>query len=168
MGWRRSLLTLEHVIFRCELVAVAILVIAMVAVTFGQVFTRYVLNFAPAWCEELARYLFIWVVFLGAPIGVQERGHMALKLVQDRLPLSGKRFCNGLVYAAATLFLAALTWQGIALVLRTVYQVSPTLLISMRWVYVAIPIGSLLMLFHLATIFLREGIAEHPLYVPEG
>jgi TRAP-type C4-dicarboxylate transport system permease small subunit len=168
MGLRRVLLAMEQVIFRCELVAVAVLVIAMIAVTFGQVFGRYVLNFAPAWCEELARYLFVWVVFLGAPIGVKQRGHMALRLVQERLPPSGQKICTALVYAAAFLFLTVLAWQGIALVSRTVFQVSPTLQIHMRWVYVAIPIGSLLMLFHLLLIGIRQGVAEHPLYVPEG
>jgi TRAP-type C4-dicarboxylate transport system permease small subunit len=168
MDWRRSIHSLELILYRGERTAVAFLVIAMVAVSFGQVFGRYVLNFAPAWCEELARYLFVWVVFLGAPIGVREKGHMALRLVQDHLSEKGRRFCSGLVYAAAAGFLFTLAWQGIALVLRTVSQVSPTLQISMRWVYVAIPVGSLLMLLHLAAIFVRDGFSTHPLYMPEG
>ena len=140
----------------------------MLAVIFAQVVSRYLFNWTPEWSEELARYLFVWVVFLGAPIGVKERGHMALRLVQERLSPGGKKFCTALVYAAAFLFLAVLTWQGVALVSRTVFQVSPTLQIHMRWVYVAIPIGSLLMLFHLVIIGMKQGIAEHPLYVPEG
>jgi TRAP-type C4-dicarboxylate transport system permease small subunit len=68
----------------------------------------------------------------------------------------------------AILFLTVLTWQGVAMVIRTVYQVSPTLEISMRWVYLSIPVGGLLMLFHLLTALVKTGLSENPLFSFQG
>jgi TRAP-type transport system small permease protein len=68
----------------------------------------------------------------------------------------------------AILFLVVLIWQGVAMVIRTVYQVSPTLEISMRWVYVSIPVGGFLMLFHLLAAFAKTGLSENPLFSFQG
>ena len=130
VGWKAVLLRVEKLVFRCEVCIVVPVTLSMILVAFGQVVGRYFLNYAPAWCEELSRYLFIWLVFIGAPIGVREKGHMALKIVVDRLPRSGQRACHLGIYGVAVLFLIVLTWHGAAMVIRTVHQVSPTLEIS--------------------------------------
>ena len=166
-GWN-IVLRLEKVVYRCEICLIVPMTLSIIAVAFGQVVGRYFLNYAPAWCEELARYLFIWVVFIGSPIGVRERGHMALMVIIDHLPLSGRRSCYFVVYGVAIFFLMILTWQGAVMVVRTVHQVSPTLEISMRWVYLSIPVGSLLMLFHLSAAFVKTGLSENPLFSFQG
>ena len=168
VGWKAVLLRVEKLVFRCEVCIVVPVTLSMILVAFGQVVGRYFLNYAPAWCEELSRYLFIWLVFIGAPIGVREKGHMALKIVVDRLPRSGQRACHLGIYGVAVLFLIVLTWHGAAMVIRTVHQVSPTLEISMRWVYLSIPVGSFLMLFHLFVSFIKTGLSENPLFSFEG
>ncbi len=168
MGWKAVLLRVEKIVFAYEVCIVVPVTLSMIAVAFGQVVGRYFLNYAPAWCEELARYLFIWLVFIGAPIGVREKGHMALKIVVDRLPRSGQRACHLGVCGVAILFLVVLTWQGAAMVIRTVHQVSPTLEISMRWVYLSVPVGSFLMLFHLFVSLVKTGLSENPLFSLQG
>ena len=150
------------------MVAVIATLITVIVVTFAQVFQRYVLNYAPASYDELARYLFIWLIFLGAPIGVRARGHMAIMLVVDRLTSPWRRAANLLIYIVAAIFLLILAWQGILIMVHTGSQVSPTMEISMKWVYAAIPTGSILMLFHLVFSFLKTGISEHPLFAFEG
>ncbi len=165
---RRALIKLDEFLYRAEICIVVPAVMAMILVAFGQVVGRYFLNYAPAWCEEMARYLFIWVVFIGAPIGVRAREHMALRVLTDRLPHSRRVFCNVCIYVVAAVFLAALTWQGVEIVNRTTFQVSPTLEISMRWVYAAIPIGSGLMLLHLLISLLKTGVTDNPLFSAKG
>ncbi len=164
----RILLRCEETVYRGEIVAVVAALIAIIVVTFAQVFGRYVLNYAPASCEELARYLFIWVVFMGAPIGIRARGHMAIMLVVDRLTPSWRRAAMLLIYFVAAIFLLILAWEGILIMFLTGSQVSPTMEVSMRWVYAAIPTGSILMLFHLVIAFLKTGVSEHPLFAFEG
>ena len=165
---RRILLKAEEVTFRAEVHTAVFIMVAVIIVAFGQVFGRYVLDYAPAWFEELARYLFVWVVFIGAPIGVRERGHMAIMLVVDHLAPARRQVCSLLIYAVSAIFLLILAWQGISIMIQTGSQVSPTMEISMVWVYAAIPVGSILMLFHLAISFLKMGLSENPLFSFKG
>ena len=51
-----------------------------------QVFYRYVLGSSLSWSEESARFLFIWVVLLGASMGVKESFHVSVTLFKDMLP----------------------------------------------------------------------------------
>jgi TRAP-type C4-dicarboxylate transport system permease small subunit len=164
----KVLIKVDEILYWAEICIVVPAMVVMIVVAFGQVVGRYFFNYAPAWCEEMARYLFIWVVFIGAPLGVSAREHMALRVLVDRLPDSRRVFCNLFVYAVAIVFLVCLAWQGIAIMIRTLYQVSPTLEISMRWVYAAIPIGSCLMLWHLLISLLKTGFADHPLFSSKG
>ena len=57
--------------------------IAMVALTCWQVFTRYILQNPSPWSEELVAYLFAWTSLLGASIITGERGHMNIPIVTD-------------------------------------------------------------------------------------
>lgn len=53
---------------------------------FYQFFTRYVLNDSAAWTEEIARYLLIGVVFVGAAIGVAKNNHIQVDFFYRHLP----------------------------------------------------------------------------------
>lgn len=59
---------------------------ALAAVVFTQFFTRYALNNSAAWTEEIARYLLIGVVFVGAAIGVAKNNHIQVDLLFRWLP----------------------------------------------------------------------------------
>jgi TRAP-type C4-dicarboxylate transport system permease small subunit len=56
-----------------------------------QVFSRYVLNHSLFWSEELARYLFIWLVFLSAAMVLRQDRHIQVSAFVDLLPASIKR-----------------------------------------------------------------------------
>ena len=56
------------------------------ATVFYQFFTRYVLNNSAAWTEEIARYLLIGVVFVGAAIGVAKNNHIQVDFFYRHLP----------------------------------------------------------------------------------
>jgi TRAP-type C4-dicarboxylate transport system permease small subunit len=53
---------------------------------FYQFFTRYVLNNSASWTEEIARYLLIGTVFVGAAIGVVKNNHIQVDLLYRYLP----------------------------------------------------------------------------------
>ncbi len=59
---------------------------ALAAVVFTQFFTRYALNNSASWTEEIARYLLIGVVFVGASIGVAKNNHIQVDLIYRYLP----------------------------------------------------------------------------------
>src|SRR5258708_10860960 len=58
----------------------------LAVVVFYQVFTRYVLNDAAGWTEEIARYLLIAVTFLGGPMAVRRSTHIPVDFVYPFLP----------------------------------------------------------------------------------
>lgn len=83
---------------------------ALGGVVFTQFFTRYALNDSAAWTEEIARYLLIGVVFVGASIGVAKNNHIQVDLLYRYLPAAA---CRALAIAVDVLrvaFLAAMTF----------------------------------------------------------
>ena len=71
-------------------VTLAILIVLNLVVG-AQVFARYVLNHSLFWSEELARYLFIYLVFLSAAIVLRQDRHIQVSAFVDMLPSSMKR-----------------------------------------------------------------------------
>ena len=63
------------------------------AVVFTQFFTRYVLNNSASWTEEIARYLLVGTVFVGAAIGVAKNNHIQVDLLYRYLPRARRRAC---------------------------------------------------------------------------
>jgi TRAP-type transport system small permease protein len=63
------------------------------ATVFYQFFTRYVLNNSASWTEEIARYLLIGTVFVGAAIGVAKNNHIQVDLLYRYLP---RRLARGM------------------------------------------------------------------------
>lgn len=71
--------------------AVSAAIVAMVTIVFMNALLRYVFRSGLTWSEEAARYLFVWVVFLGAIVATQERGHLAVDLFTSRFKGIGHR-----------------------------------------------------------------------------
>jgi TRAP-type C4-dicarboxylate transport system permease small subunit len=78
---------------------------------FHQFFTRYVLNDSAAWTEEIARYLLIAVVFIGASIGIYKNNHIQVDMAYRYLPQRFGRHLSTLVDAVRVVFF------GLAIVL---------------------------------------------------
>jgi TRAP-type transport system small permease protein len=90
--------------------AAVLLFWALAGVVFTQFFTRYALNNSAAWTEEIARYLLIGVVFVGASIGVAKNNHIQVDLLYRYLPAPVCRAMAIAVDAARIAFLAAMTF----------------------------------------------------------
>ena len=73
--------------------ATALALAVMVVMVFGNVVLRYVFNSGIAVSEELSRWLFVWLTFLGAVVALKEHAHLGSDLVVSRLSRSGKRVC---------------------------------------------------------------------------
>ena len=82
---------------------------ALAGVVFTQFFTRYALNNSAAWTEEIARYLLIGVVFVGAAIGVAKNNHIQVDLLYRYLPAGLGRVLAILVDVLRIAFLASMT-----------------------------------------------------------
>jgi TRAP-type C4-dicarboxylate transport system permease small subunit len=120
-----------------------ILSILTVVVVFTQVFMRYVLDSSLVWSEELARYAFIWMIYIGVSYGVKRQAHISVDAVALLFKRKGK-FILGLCANIAFLtFAVILTYFSFEVVVQ-VTRSSPAMDIPMQLVYAAPMVGLLL------------------------
>ena len=92
----------------CRLLsAVMVLFLAiMVVLVFGNVVLRYGFNSGITLSEELSRWLFVWMTFLGALVALRSHHHLGTDSLVARLPVTGKKICLG----ASHLIMLYLCW----------------------------------------------------------
>ncbi len=83
----------------------------MVLLVFGNVVLRYGFNSGITVSEELSRWLFVWITFLGAIVALQEGSHLGTDMLVSRLPVFGKKICLGLTHVLM-LFVCWLLFDG--------------------------------------------------------
>ena len=71
----------------------AAMLAVMVLLVFGNVVLRYALNSGITVSEEVSRWLFVWMTFLGAIVALKDRAHLGTDMLVSRLPLAGKKAC---------------------------------------------------------------------------
>ena len=125
----------------CVALFVAILLVMVMQVGF-----RYALNAPLTWTEELARFLYIWACWLGAPVALRRGNHIAIAFVSDRVPRRAARIMALVTQVAALVFLAQLTVQGSILAVKSHSVEAITLPIPWSAIYVAAPISAALMI----------------------
>jgi len=74
----------------------ALLLAAMVVLVFGNVFMRYAFNSGFSISEELSRWLFVWLTFLGAVAALRSNAHLGTDMLVGKLGPLGKKICMGL------------------------------------------------------------------------
>jgi TRAP-type C4-dicarboxylate transport system permease small subunit len=142
---------------------VAALAVAMVGVVFVQVVLRYGFNSSFFGSEELARFIFVWFIFLSATLSLERGMHFAVDLVVDRFPLAFRQAVAVLVQLVVLAVLMVLLVKGIELAHRNMRQLSSAMQIRLTWPYTAIPVAAFLMalvtLRRLLHVFARERVA---------
>jgi TRAP-type transport system small permease protein len=91
---------------------------ALAGVVFTQFFTRYFLNNSASWTEEIARYLLIGVVFVGASIGVAKNNHIQVDLLYRYLPRQACRVLAVAVDVVRVAFLAAMSFFTVQMMMK--------------------------------------------------
>jgi len=82
---------LNDLFFKLAELTLVIMLSAMVVMVFGNVVLRYGFNDGIISSEELSRFLFIWITFLGAIVTMRENGHLGLDSIVRKLSLGGKK-----------------------------------------------------------------------------
>jgi len=83
----------------------------MVVMVFGNVVMRYVFNSGLTLSEELSRWLFVWMTFMGAVVALYDRAHLGTDSLIARLPKLAQKACLGATYLIM-LFINWLIFQG--------------------------------------------------------
>ena len=123
----------------CRLIGylIAAILALMVVLVFGNVFMRYALNSGFILSEELSRWLFVWLTFLGAVVALRDKGHLGTDMLVGRLGVTGKKICMGIslvlmLYCMWLVFKGSydqsvVNWQSTSAVME----------VSMGWFYMS-------------------------------
>ena len=93
---------------------IALFLAIMVVLVFGNVVLRYAFNSGITVSEELSRWLFVWLTFLGAIVAMREHAHLGVDSFVKRLPTAGKKIClvaSQLLMLYATWLLLVGSWE---------------------------------------------------------
>lgn len=121
--------------FRLLEFLVVVCMVAMVVMVFGNVVLRYGFNSGITVSEELSRYCFIWLTYIGAMVAMRDGAHLGVDTLIKKLPLTGKKGCfaaNQLLMLFCNVLFFMGTYEMHEL---QVTNVSPVVGISMIWVY---------------------------------
>lgn len=119
----------------------------MVILIFVQVVMRYILGTSILWSEELARYLFIWITWLGAAFAVKENKLITVDVVKNKLPEPLKNYVEILAFVIFMVFnilLFKLSFELTAAIFQR-QQLTPAMRIPMWLAYSAVPVGWFMM-----------------------
>ncbi len=121
----------------CRLIGylIAAAMAVMVLLVFGNVVMRYGFNSGFTLSEELSRWLFVWLTFLGAVIALRENAHLGTDMLVGRLGPTGKRICMGLSLALMLYVLWLLFKGSLEQYKVNVDSDSPVMEASMGWFY---------------------------------
>lgn len=125
---------------------------AMSVIVFASVTIRYASDYSIPWAEEVARYLMVWLTFLGVGPVMRLGGHVAVDTAQDGLPKNVGRAFRGVIMLLMAGFCVIVAWFGIAYVQRTLAQTTAVTEVSFAFVSAAVPVGFALAIWHLLAI----------------
>ena len=132
---------------------------ALIVVTiFMEVFRRFALSYSSIWAEEMARYAFIYVSWIGASAAIKERAHIRIDLI---LPVVSEKWRAVIMIFGdvITIVLAVLAfWWSLESVLVSLKFGSVThgLRISLAWFLAAVPLGFAMMIARLIQSIIRD------------
>jgi TRAP-type C4-dicarboxylate transport system permease small subunit len=132
--------------------------VMLVVTMFIEVLRREVLSYSSIWGEEIVRYSFIYLAWIGAAAAVRERGHIRIDVIMQYVGPRVKAllyiFGDLVMFAVA---LVALYWSFETVLVSAKFgSVTHGLRVSQVWFLAAVPIGFALVIFRLTQSFLRD------------
>jgi len=125
-----------------------VMMVVLCADVFLGVFSRYVMARTFTWYDEIARLLFVWIVFLGAAVGVRRSAHFRLHLLVDRFSPGLRRAAHVVGVLVVMGFGLLLIQQGWKLVELGQFQRTPVMGLSKQYVYLSVPVGGALIILY--------------------
>lgn len=129
--------------------------LVLVSSTFLQVLFRFAIKIPAPWTEEVTRISFVYMIFLGAALGVKYHCHLSVDLLNG-LPPRIKKIIVTVNYVLSIAFMVTFTYFGWVHTLSSRVETTPTLEISMFYLYMVLPVSGLIMTYYLVKDMIRE------------
>jgi TRAP-type C4-dicarboxylate transport system permease small subunit len=132
---------------------------SMLVVTMAvEVLRREVFSYSSVWGEEIVRYAFIYLVWIGAAAAVRERAHIRIDVIFEFVSPRVKSLLylfGDLVMLVVAVFALYLSWESVAVSLKY-GSVSHGLRLPLTWFLSAVPVGFALLLYRLLQSIRRD------------
>lgn len=129
-----------------------------------QVFFRYVLNQSLFWSEELARYLLVWLTFLGTSAAYYRKANPGVDFLYARVSPGLRKTADVMIHCVSIGLFAVMIIFGMQFAFFVRMQISPALNLP-KWLIVSIiPASGLILMFHgltFLTAALQRGDRDH-------
>lgn len=126
---------------KIEDTALIFMFVAMVGIIFFQVIMRYVFNNSLSWSEELGKFLFVWLSWLGISIGHRRREHIKITLLVDKLSPKGKKITEILSELILILISGVTMFYGFTMIEIQMNIPYAGIKISTAWGYLSVVLG---------------------------
>ena len=132
----------------------------MTLVVAVQVLCRYAFNYSLFWSEELARYLLVWLSFLGASVAYRRKAHPGIDMLQTKMPDVLRKFSIITVHLASLSLFFVMIFSGCRFAYFVRLQISPALYLPKWIVFGIVPISGLILMIHCIHFLLKDLVQE--------
>jgi TRAP-type C4-dicarboxylate transport system permease small subunit len=122
------------------------LLLALFALNVAQIAMRYFAGFAWIWLPDFSRFLFIWLVFIGASVLVARNGHLMMDFFITKLSAASKRHVQVVILLGQIAFFAVMLVWGLRIFRVRLDIPFDTWDFPTGWAYLAVPAAALLMI----------------------
>ena len=126
---------------KAEDVCLVSMFVLMVAAIFLQVIMRFVFNNSLTWSEELGKFIFVWISWLGISIAERKNEHIKITLVTDRMSPKWRTVCEIVASICVLLILGVIVAYAVKLVIFQQRVHYAGIKISTSWGYLSLVIG---------------------------
>lgn len=156
----QALQALSLLSYRIGVVLLFTLGISIAVVLNIGVFSRYVMNSPVIWSEELARFLLIWITFVGASVAVYKKEMLSFSFSSNFIPQRAQLLMRLIIGLLTILFLSIFLWFGFSsLSIYKLITASATKM-SLIWPAVGMVVGGVFMTIHIVAQAIQD-ILEH-------
>jgi TRAP-type C4-dicarboxylate transport system permease small subunit len=153
----RIFLTKSLDIFENILKVTSILVMTLIVVLLSYaVGMRYIFHMPPAWTMEVSRYMFVWMVMLCAVLVTREQTHIKMTFLVGLLPAKIRFVWLTFIRLLMLGFCWIMIKYGLGILPAVAEASSPSLQISMGYIYLSIPVGGALIGIYVIEIIVRS------------
>ena len=148
MSFLLKLEKLERIVVKIEEVIVITLLLGLATLQVTQVVFRYFLNIPLHWVDESSRFVFIFMIMIGAGLATAKAAQFSIDFIKNAMPKTARIIADILVRAGIVTFAIVLLRNGIRLAGMTSRQTTASLQLPYTFPYSSMPVGAVLILYH--------------------
>lgn len=152
-------------------VVIGVMLAVMTIIIFYQVLIRFVISsfgfqISAPWTEELARYLMIWLIFLGGAVATRKARLIGIEVLVYALPTIPGTIIKYGAHMLALSFYTSIFIMGLEWAQFGSFETSPAMKISMIYIYSSLSVGTALMILNTLVLFVETFLTKRDIREP--